>query len=370
MAGKILIITGKLVEREELSDILKDNYEILCATNGEEGRKYLLDNGASLECVFIRADLPGISGETLVKAAYESGLTKKIPFIVIEGEDDPDTPSSWFEMGVMDFARKPFRSKPIRRRVENLSRICKNQAASSVKLGTQDETLKKQFKLLSLQSEELKKNRNLLMASLGSIVEDRNLEHSDHIEHVKEFTKILGLQMMQDYPDMGLTKEKVEIYSIASMLHDIGKISLPDSVILKPGRLTPEEQEIMKSHTSKGCELMEGIKGYISKEYFNAAYDICKYHHEKYDGGGYPYGISGDEIPLSAQIVGIVDIYDGLVSERIYKKAMPKSRAFELIISGDCGAFSPKVMESFRKCREKFEALIDQTGMELAESDE
>ncbi len=370
MAGKILIITGKLVEREELSDILKDNYEVICASNGEEGRKHLLENGADLVCVFIRADLPGISGEALVKASSESGLTRKVPFIVIEGEDDPDTPASWFEMGVMDFARKPFRSKPIRRRVENLSRIVKQQAASSVKLGTQDETLKKQFKLLSLQSEELKKSRNLLMASLGSIVEDRNLEHSDHIMHVKEFTRILGLQMVQEYTDLRLTKEKVEVYAIASMLHDIGKISLPDNVILKPGRLTPEEQELMKSHTSKGCELLEGIKGYISKEYFNAAYDICKYHHEKYDGGGYPYGLSGDDIPLSAQIVSIADIYDGLVSERIYKKALPKSRAFELIISGDCGVFAPKVMESFRKCREKFEALIDQTNMELADSDD
>ena len=123
--GKILIITGKLVEREELSEILKDNYDVICASNGEEGRKYLLENGADLECVFIRADLPGISGEALVKASSESGLTKKVPFIVIEGEDDPDTPASWFEMGVMDFARKPFRSKAIRRRVENLSRIIK-----------------------------------------------------------------------------------------------------------------------------------------------------------------------------------------------------------------------------------------------------
>ena len=369
MAAKILIITGKLVEREELSDIFREGYEVLLASNGEEGRKLLVENGADLDCVFIRADLPGIKGDALVKAAADSGLIRKVPFIVIEGEDDPETPSSWFEMGVMDFAKKPFRAKAIRRRVENLSRITKRQEVSSTKLGAQDETLKKQFKLLSLQSEELKKSRNMLLESLGSIVEYRNLDYSNHIEHVRSFTNILGNRMMEDYPDLGLTKEKIEIYATASMLHDIGKICLPDSVILKPGRLTPEEIELMRSHTTKGCELLEGIKQYIGKEYVAPAFDICRYHHERYDGGGYPDGISGEAIPLCAQIVGIADIYDGLVCERIYKKAIPKSKAFEMISAGECGVFAPRVMEAFRKCREQFEEIADQTGMEFAEDD-
>ncbi|MCR4791700.1 MAG: HD domain-containing protein [Lachnospiraceae bacterium] len=369
MAAKVLIITGKLVEREELSDIFRDTYEVVCASSGEEGRKLLSENTADIECVFLRSDLPGIPGSALLKEAYASGLTRKIPFIVIEGEDDPDTPDEWFEMGAMDFARRPFRSKQVRRRVQNLVRIARREEKSSEKLGAQDETLKKQFRLLTLQSEELKKSRNSLLEALGSIVEYRNLDYSDHIERVKNFTRILGMRIMQDYPDLGLTKEKVEIYATASMLHDIGKICLPDNIILKPGRLTPEEAEIMKSHTSKGCEMLDGIKAYISKEYLNAAYDICKYHHEKYDGHGYPEGVSGDAIPLSAQIVSVADIYDGLVSERIYKKAKPKSRAFEMITTGECGVFAPKVMESFRRCRAEFEALVDQTGMDLAEDD-
>ena len=369
MADKILIITGKLVEREELTEILSDDYEILSATTGEEGRKILNEKGSDLKCVFLRADIPGIPGLTLLKESSESGLTKKVPFVAIEGEDDPETPAEWFELGTMDFVRKPFRGKIIRRRVKNLTRISARQGLSTDKIGAQDETLKKQFRLLTLQSEELKKNRNLLLEALGSVVEYRNLDYSEHVGHVKQFTRILGMRLMQDYPDLGLTKERVEIYASASMLHDIGKICLPDNIILKPGRLTPEEAEIMKSHTSKGCELLDGIKNCISKEYLTASYDIIRYHHEKYDGGGYPEGISGDAIPLSAQIVAIADIYDGLVCERIYKKAKSKSRAFEMITTGECGVFAPKVMEAFRKCRDEFEAVVDQTGMELDDAD-
>ena len=369
MASKVLIITGKLVEREELSDIFKDTYEVVCASDGEEGRRYLNDGISGFECVFLRADLPGVSGETLLKEAFAAGLTKKVPFIMIEGEEDPETPDEWFDMGVMDFARRPFRSRQVKRRIANLVRISGREEKSTERIGAQDETLKKQFRLLTLQSEELKKSRNSLLEALGSIVEYRNLDYSDHIERVKNFTRILGMQMMRDYPDLGLTKEKVDIYATASMLHDIGKICLPDNIILKPGRLTPEETEIMKSHTSKGCEMLDGIKAYISREYWSIAYDICRYHHERYDGHGYPYEVSGDSIPLSAQIVSLADVYDGLVSERIYKKAKPKSKAFEMIVTGECGVFAPKVIESFRKCHSEFEALVDQTGMDLAEDD-
>ncbi len=369
MAAKVLIITGKLVEREELSDILRDTFEIVCASNGEEGRKLLSEGISDLACVFMRADLPGIPGAVLLKEAFSSGLTRKIPFIVIEGEDDPDTPNEWFEMGVMDFVRRPFGTRMIKRRVMNLLRISKRAEKSSEKLGAQDETLKKQFKLLTLQSEELKKSRNSLLEAIGSIVEYRTLDYSDHIERVRKFTLILGTRIMKDYPDMGLTKEKVELYATASMLHDIGKVCLPDSIILKPGRLTPEEIEVMQSHTSKGGELLEGIRSYIGREQFNAAMDICRYHHEKYDGKGYPEGLVGDAIPLSAQIVSVADIYDGLVSEKIYKKAKSKSMAFEMIVNGECGMFAPRIVEAFRKCRNDFEALVDQTGMDLAEDD-
>ena len=367
MAAKVMIVTGKLVEREELSDMLSDRCETVLVADGGEAKKLLMESGDGYECVFLRADLPGVSGEEILKASFDKGLTRKIPFIAIEGEDDPDTPDSWFDMGIMDVVRRPFRTKTIRRRVDVLTRIAKKQEKSHERLGSQDETLRKQFKILQLQSEELKKKSTSLMEALGSIVEYRNLDYSDHIQRVKEFTRILGLQMMKDYPDLGLNEEKVEIFATASMLHDIGKICLPDNIILKPGRLTPEELEIMRSHTSKGCELLEGIKNTIGKEYYAAAFEICKFHHERYDGKGYPEEIKGDKIPVSAQIVGLADVYDGLVTERLYKKAVSTDRAFEMIVDGDCGVFSPKLMDSFRKCRKAFETLVDQTGLELAD---
>jgi putative two-component system response regulator len=369
MAGKVMIITGKLVEREELSDMLKDRCEPVPVADGGEAKKLLMESGTDYDCVFLRADLPGVSGEEILKASFEKGLTRKIPFIAIEGEDEPDTPDAWFELGVMDVVRRPFRTRTIRRRVDVLTRIARRQEKSYEKLGSQDETLKKQFKILTLQSEELKKKSNLLMEALGSVVEYRNLDYSYHIHRVKAFTRILGLQMMKDYPNLGLTPEKVEVFATASMLHDVGKICLPDSIILKPGRLTPEELEVMRSHTSKGCELLVGIKNTIGKEYYEAAYEICKFHHERYDGKGYPEEVKGDDIPISAQIVGLADVYDGLVSERLYKKAVSTSRAFEMIVDGDCGVFSPKIMDCFRRCRTQFEAQVDQTGMELADEE-
>ena len=356
MASKVLIITGKLGEREELSDIFKSSYEVVCASSGEEGRKYLNEGITGFECVFLRADLPGVSGETLLKEAYAAGLTRKVPFIIIEGEDDPETPEEWFEMGAMDFAKRPFRSRQVRRRVANLVRIAGREEKSTERIGAQDETLKKQFKLLTLQSEELKKSRNSLLEALGSIVEYRNLDYSDHIERVKNFTMILGMQMMRDYPDLGLTKEKVAVYATASMLHDIGKICLPDNIILKPGRLTSEEVEIMKSHTSKGCEMLDGIKSYISKEYWSAAYDICRYHHEKYDGKGYPDGLEGEDIPIWAQIVSVADVYEALVSKRVYKDSMSFAEADRIIMESMGKHFDKQLEKYYVAARPNLEA--------------
>ena len=161
------------------------------------------------------------------------------------------------------------------------------------------------------------------------------------------------------YPEYELTKEKIERIVSASSLHDIGKIAIPDNILLKPGRLTKDEFEYMKSHTLRGCELLDSMKVEWNPEMRKVSYDIIRSHHEKYDGKGYPDGLKGEEIPISAQLVSLADVYDALINERCYKAAYSKEEAFRMIVTGDCGVFSPKLMEAFRAVREQFEQFAD-----------
>ena len=194
---------------------------------------------------------------------------------------------------------------------------------------------------------------------LGTVVEYRNLESGQHIERVKGYTKLLAEQLMKDYPEYGLTSDKVSVITSASALHDIGKIAIPDAILMKPGKLTQEEFEYMKSHTTKGGEILNSIKNVWDEEYGKVSYEICRHHHERYDGRGYPDGLKGEQIPLSAQIVSIADVYDALVNERVYKSAFSKEKAFQMIVTGECGVFSPKLLDCFWNARRAFERLAD-----------
>jgi putative two-component system response regulator len=184
------------------------------------------------------------------------------------------------------------------------------------------------------------------------------MESGEHIQRVKGYTEILANEMMKSYPEYGLTAKKIEVIVSASALHDIGKIAIPDNILMKPGKLTNEEYEFMKSHTLRGCEILNNIKGAWDQEYGKYSYEICRYHHERFDGRGYPDGLEGDQIPISAQLVSIADVYDALVNERVYKDAFPKDKAFQMITQGECGVFSPKLLEAFRKVRKEFESLV------------
>jgi putative two-component system response regulator len=219
------------------------------------------------------------------------------------------------------------------------------------------ETVEKQKEVLRLQGDHLKKSNDDLIMLLGSIVEYRDLESGEHVARVRKYTSILANDYLERFPDSGLTREKVDVIVAASPLHDIGKIAIPNEILLKPAKLEPEEFELIKSHTLTGCEIIEKIQGTWSEEYRQVGMEICHYHHERYDGNGYPEGISGEQIPLSAQLVAVADVYDALVSERVYKAAIHRDRAYRMIINGECGAFSPEMMTCFRHCREAMERV-------------
>ncbi len=189
---------------------------------------------------------------------------------------------------------------------------------------------------------------------LGNITEARDMESGEHIKRVKGFTRILANHIKEEWPEYGLDDEQIALITSASALHDIGKIMISDNILRKPGRFTPEEFDIMKSHTSKGCEMLEMAPKGWDKRYLDFSMEICKYHHEKWDGKGYPEGLTGDDIPISAQIVSVADCFDALTTKRIYKDAYDPEVAFDMILSGQCGSFSDKMMASFRNAKEEF----------------
>lgn len=212
---------------------------------------------------------------------------------------------------------------------------------------------------LQEKNERLNRLNEDIIGFLGNIVEARNLESGEHVRRVKGFTHILAQRVMEDYPEFGLTPDRVDLITSASALHDLGKITIPDAILLKPGKLTVDEFETMKTHSAKGCEILKMAGMDWSEEYLQTSLDICKYHHEKYDGKGYPEGLKGEEIPLSAQIVSIVDCLDALINKRCYKDAYPFEVGFQMILDGECGVFSPKIISCFKKCKEQFKEHLE-----------
>lgn len=216
----------------------------------------------------------------------------------------------------------------------------------------------------SLVLNEYKRQRykeinNGIIDVLSTVVESRSVESGDHVMRIKGYTRIL-LDYANDIYGTDFTTDEMNVISSASAMHDIGKVAIPDSILLKPGRFTPEEYETMKKHTVLGCDIIEAMKDIQDKSYYNYSYEICRHHHERYDGSGYPDGLKGDEIPLAAQIVSLADVYDALVNKRCYKKAFSYEKAYQMITNGECGLFSPKLLQCFEKARPRMEEFASQ----------
>lgn len=205
------------------------------------------------------------------------------------------------------------------------------------------------------QLQRLREINNDIIDILSTVVEFRSVESGDHIQRIKGFTKIMLKYVNQMYEEVDYTPEQIDVISSASAMHDIGKIAIPDSILLKPGKLTSEEFEIMKTHTTRGCDILKTMESLQDERYYKYSYEICRYHHERYDGRGYPDGLKGDSIPLEAQIVSVADVYDALISKRVYKDAYSLHEAYEMILNGECGVFSPRLMECFKLAKAEME---------------
>lgn len=362
MRDKILIVDDVEINRELLSEILSDEYEILMAENGKQAMKVLEAQNDQIAVMMLDLVMPQMDGFAVLRELQHRSWSKNIGIIIISSDNTIQTEADCFELSVSDFVHRPFDNRLVKKRVNNIVSLFQYQQELEKKVEKQTETLRKQFQLLQLQADRLKQSRSNVIDILGTVVEYRNLESGQHIERVKGYTRILAERLMEDFPEYDLTPEKVDVIVSASALHDIGKIAIPDSILMKPGRLTEEEFEYMKAHTTKGGEILNSIKNVWDEEYGKISYEICRHHHERYDGRGYPDGLKGEQIPLSAQIVSIADVYDALVNERVYKSAFSKEKAFQMIVTGECGVFSPKLLECFWNARRNFEKPAEQAS--------
>ena len=357
---RVLIVDHEIMNCNQLKEILRDNYDVTIATSVDEVYAELDKHGTEIATVLYRFSMEGLDGYGFLKGLESRGLLDKMPVLFINEREAAHLEHSPTKMGIYDFVHKPFVAEIVRRRVSNLTELFIYKRGLEQKVESQSVTMNKQFKLLKMQKEELNKSKQSIVDILATVVECRTLESNDHISRIKGYTEIIARRVMQDHPEAGLTEQMVDVIVSASALHDIGKIAIPDAILNKPGKLTKEEFDFMKSHTIRGADIVNNISGIWDEDYARISYEICRYHHERYDGRGYPDGLKGDAIPISAQCESIADVYDALVTESVYRAAYSKEEAFNMIVQGEAGVFAPYLLAAFRDSREEFEAFLEE----------
>ncbi len=357
MNNKLLIVDDQSMNREILSEILEDDYIILEAADGEAAIHILKQQKDEIVGILLDLFMPQTDGYEVLGILNDMDIIDRIPVLIISSDQSLKTEKRCFEYGIADFIRKPFDHKLVRRRVNNVVSLYIYKNSLEEKVEIQTRALKNQYNMLLEQAEKLKKSNINIIDVLSNIIESRNFESGEHVLRVKGYTRILADELKNNYPEYGLRDEDVEIITNASALHDIGKIAIRDDILLKPGRLTDDEFEVMKTHTVLGSQILEKIKNVWEVEYEDCCYAICRHHHERYDGKGYPDGLKGEDIPIAAQIVSIADVYDALVHERCYKEALSDEEALLMILNGECGTFSPKLLRCLENRKADFERV-------------
>lgn len=330
----ILIVDDMEINRVILSGLFQEEYHLLEAENGEQALFLLKQYHSNIAIMLLDVVMPVMDGYKVLKEMRTAGLLDEVPVVVITADDSLEGELRSFDLGASDIIVKPFEPHVVKRRVHNIIELYLH------KHNLED--------MVGRQALKLKESNDILVDALSSVIEYRSLESGQHIKRIRLLTRVLLEELVKNCPEYGLDRQKIEVIASASALHDIGKIAIEDRILNKPGRLTPEEFEIMKTHTVKGCQILDRLDRMSDKEYLQYAYSICRYHHERWDGRGYPEGLCGDAIPVCAQAVSVVDAYDALTSDRVYKKAIPCERAASMILNGECGTFSPSLLECFK----------------------
>ena len=328
---KILIVDDSELNRSLLCDMLEETFSILEAENGMQAIEMLHEHELEISLMLLDIVMPVMDGFEVLSVMNEQGWIKTIPVIMISAETGGTYIDRAYDLGAIDYISRPFDERTVKHRV-----------ASNFLLTVKQ---KEMSEMLSAQMYEKEKDNSLMIEILSHIVEFRNGESGLHVLHVHTITEMLLKQLLQKTDKYPITQKDIHLIANASALHDIGKISIPGEILNKPGRFTPEEFEIMKRHTVEGAKMLKDIPFRSNEALIKVGYQICRWHHERYDGRGYPDGLKGDDIPIAAQIVSMADVYDALTSDRVYKKAYSHETAISMIKNGECGAFNPILIE-------------------------
>ena len=336
---EILIVDDSKINREILSEMLGDEYIIHEAASGEECIDLLSQYGTGISLVLLDIVLSEMDGFEVLDYMAEHHWIEDIPVIMISSEDSASSIRKAYEFGVSDYISRPFDSHVVYQRVFNTIKLYAKQ--------------RRLISLVSDQMHEKDKNNRMMISILSQIVEFRNGKSGSHVANIKRITELLLDRLPMHTNKYTVSGTEQLLIPMAAALHDIGKIGIDDKILNKPGRLTKEEFEIMKTHSAIGANMLESLEQFRDEPLLNIAHDICRWHHERYDGRGYPDGLKGDEIPISAQVVSVADVYDALVSERVYKKAYSHEKAMEMILNGECGTFNPVLVECLKDIQDE-----------------
>ena len=329
--SQILLVDDSAMSRMILKEILGGDYSILEAENGQECLEKMQAEAGNIALVLLDINMPVMDGFEVLKAMNVNHTIEDIPVIMISSDDSDAAIRRSYELGASDYVTRPFDARIVYRRVTN-----------TIKLYA------KQRRLVQMVSDQIRareNNTDMLVGVLSHIVEFRNGESGAHVRHIRIITELLLHRLLEISSQYPITAEQQDNIPLASALHDIGKIGIDEKILNKPGRLTPEEFEVVKTHSMLGAEMLHQLEDFNEQPLLQTAYEIARWHHERWDGRGYPDGLKGDEIPISAQLVALADVYDALTSERCYKKAFSHEKAVQMILNGECGAFNPLLLQ-------------------------
>lgn len=352
---RILIVDDSEMNRMILSEMLKGEFEILEAENGSVCLDMLSRYEMKISLILLDIVMPGMDGFGVLEYMNRNNLIKDIPVIMISGEDSGEVIKRAYEMGVSDYIKRPFDMEVVHRRVLNTIKLYAKQ--------------RRLVAMVTNQVFEKEKNSRMLISVLSEIVEFRNGESGMHVLNINILTTMILEQLVKKTDKYPLSWSNRMLISTASSLHDIGKIGIDEKILNKPGRLTPEERKIMEKHTVIGADMLANLQMYEDEPLMKVAYQICRWHHERYDGKGYPDGLKGEEIPISAQVVALADVYDALTSERVYKKAYSHEEAVQMICNGECGTFNPLLLECLCEIQDPIKKELQEAAYRSEMSD-
>lgn len=346
----ILIVDDSALNRMVLTEILgKENYTFLEAENGQQAVE-LLDCHPEVDLLLLDITMPEMDGFGVLEAMNRYRWIEETPVIMISSEDAYPFIERAYDLGASDYITRPFDARVVCHRVSNTLMLYAKQ--------------KRLVQMVAEQVYEKEKVSNTMISILSHIVEFRNNESGLHVIHIRTITELLLRRLRKKTDRYPLTETDISLISMASALHDIGKLNIPEQILNKPGRLTKEEFEIIKTHSAVGEHMLRQVPFSQNEPLVKVAREICRWHHERWDGRGYPDGLKGDEIPISAQVVSLADVYDALTSERCYKAAFDHETALKMIVNGECGAFNPLLLECLMDGADQIKQAMQETDEE------